>query len=111
MSDLIKWFDLWERRRRGNTEGQPYLAGAVAGLKVVAFRRHNPDPDGPHWTVFVAERQPRQQPQPAGRTEQRPEPELAARQALGSAPDQRQRTTELAEAFDRRGPDDVEDLF
>ena len=112
MSDLIKVCDLWERHRRGNTEGQPYLVGALAGVKVILFRRHNADVDGPHWSMFFGERKARQQqPPPARRTEQRPEPERGPRQAFGSPADQQRRTAELAEEFDRRGPDDVEDLF
>jgi hypothetical protein len=112
MSDLIKWFDLWERQRRGNTEGQVYLAGAVAGLKVVAFKRHNPSVEGPHWTVFVAERQPRDQAATRPLPEPRPpQPATAPRQAFGSAADQQKRTDELAGAFDRQGPDNVDDLY
>jgi hypothetical protein len=30
--------------------------GALGGAKVLLFRRHNPDPDGPHWSLFVTER-------------------------------------------------------
>jgi hypothetical protein len=110
VSGLIKWFDLWERHRRDNTEGQVYLAGAVAGLKVVMFRRHNPSVEGPHWTVFVAERQPRDQAAPRPLPEPRP-PQPAAAPPPGSWADQQRRTGELAEAFDRAGPDDVEDLY
>jgi hypothetical protein len=58
---LLKVCDLWQRRRRGNVkEDDFYLAGALGGLKVVLFRRNNPDPDGPHWTLFVTERTQRQ---------------------------------------------------
>jgi hypothetical protein len=66
MSDapLIKLCDLWERRRRGNTEGQPYLAGAIGGLKLLIFKRHDPGEDGPHWSVFVTARSERRD-QPA----------------------------------------------
>jgi hypothetical protein len=56
---LIKLCELWERRRRGNTEGQPYLAGAIGGLKLLIFKRHDPGDDGPHWSVFVTARSER----------------------------------------------------
>jgi len=58
---LLKVCDLWQRRRRGNVnEDGFYLAGALGGLKVLLFRRNNPDPDGPHWTLLVTERPQRQ---------------------------------------------------
>ncbi len=62
--ELLKLCDLWERQRRGNNAGV-YLVGALGGAKVLLFRRHNPDPDGPHWSLFLAERKPREQQQPS----------------------------------------------
>jgi hypothetical protein len=49
-----------ERERRGHNPGV-YLVGALGVAKVLLFRRHNPDPDGPHWSLFVTERSPQRQ--------------------------------------------------
>jgi len=41
MSDvLIKLCGLWQRQRRGNTEGQFYLVGRLGAAKIIAFKNH-----------------------------------------------------------------------
>jgi hypothetical protein len=52
-----------ERESRANNAGV-YLVGALGGAKMLLFRRHDPDPDGPHWSLFLAKRKPRER-QPA----------------------------------------------
>ncbi len=59
---LIKWCDLWENQTRNR---QPYLAGAIGGLKILIFKRHDAKEGEPAWTLFVTERKPRtEQPDP-----------------------------------------------
>jgi hypothetical protein len=61
MSDLLKVCDLWQRERRGNTEGSFYLTGRLAGLKLVILPKRRPDENGSSWTVFVTEPSPPRQ--------------------------------------------------
>ena len=51
-----------KRERRG-ASGEPkpsYMVGRAGGLRVLIFDRHDPEPDGPAATLFVAARTPRQ---------------------------------------------------
>ena len=61
MGDMIKVCDLWRRERRGASgEAKPsYLVGAAGGLRLLIFDRHDAPADGPHATLFVAERPPK----------------------------------------------------
>ena len=55
MSDvLIKLTGLWERTRRGNTEGQFYLVGQLGAAKILAFKNHRKESDAdPDWNLLV----------------------------------------------------------
>jgi hypothetical protein len=57
MSDvLIKLTGLWERTRRGNTEGQFYLVGRLGAAKILAFKNHRKESDAdPDWNLFLTE--------------------------------------------------------
>jgi hypothetical protein len=63
MTQVLKWFDLWPRVRQrgaGTDCKRAYLLGASAGLRMVAFKRHNRQDGDLLYSVFVAERQARQ---------------------------------------------------
>ena len=97
---LVKACDLYPRTSRGPGDRQ-YWVGYMGGLKVLIFRNHNPQPDGPSHALFITARPPRQEkPQP------QPSAEVEPAVAFGSKAGRDQRVTELAAAFDRRGPDD-----
>ena len=120
--DLIRVCDLWERQTR---KRDPYLVGAMAGVKVLLFKRHNADPDGPAWTLFFGERAAKQvAPNDAkpSRSAERGQgtwdrvrelsdglgTKLADRDPVAMSPADRQEyAKQLAEAFDRQGPDDL----
>ena len=101
MSDpLVKACDLYPRTSRGPGDRE-YWVGYLGGLKVLVFQNHNPQPDGPSHALFLTARPPRQE-------KSQPQPSTAARDGdpgIGSKAARDQRVTELAEAFDRRGPD------
>ena len=63
MSDvLIKLTGLWERTRRGNTEGQFYLVGQLGAAKILAFKNHRKESDAdPDWNLFLTEPTPPKQ--------------------------------------------------
>ena len=62
MSDvLIKLTGLWERTRRGNTEGQFYLVGRLGAAKILAFKNNRKELDAdPDWNLFLTEPSPPQ---------------------------------------------------
>jgi hypothetical protein len=62
MGELIRVADLWERQTRNR---EPYIVGAMGGIKVLLFRRHDAPPEGPHWTLFFAPRPERRDQSPA----------------------------------------------
>jgi hypothetical protein len=56
---LLKACDLYARTSRGPGQRE-YWVGYLGGVRVVIFRVHDPQPDGPTHTLFFAERKPRQ---------------------------------------------------
>jgi hypothetical protein len=108
MSDaLLKLCDLWKRRTR---KRQPYLAGAIGGLKLLIFKCHDPGEDGPHWSVFLTARSERRE-QPT-RNATRDRRERAAPQAdpvTMSAAARAAYAADLARQFDEH-PDNGGDL-
>ena len=71
MSDvLIKLTGLWERTRRGNTEGQFYLVGQLGAAKILAFKNHRKESDAdPDWNLFLTESAPPKERPPAHQAE------------------------------------------
>jgi hypothetical protein len=55
---LLKACDLYARTSRG-TGQREYLVGYLGGVKVLIFKVHDPQADGPSHTMFYAERKPR----------------------------------------------------
>jgi hypothetical protein len=57
---LVKACDLYPRTSRGAGDRE-YWVGYLGGLKVLIFKNHNPQPDGPTHSLFIAARPPRQE--------------------------------------------------
>jgi hypothetical protein len=55
---LLKACDLYAKTSRG-PGNREYMVGYLGGVRVVIFRVHAPQPDGPTHTMFFAERKPR----------------------------------------------------
>ena len=90
MTHSLKGCDLYPGTSRGPGDRE-YMAGYLGGLKVLIFKNHNPPPDGPSHALFITGRPPRQEKPP-------PLPSIGARDGYPAV-------AELADAFDRRGPD------
>jgi hypothetical protein len=57
---LVKLCGMWQRERRGNTEGGFYLVGRLGAAKILGFKNHRKQSDDdPDWTFFVTEPTPR----------------------------------------------------
>jgi hypothetical protein len=108
MSDiLIKLTGLWERTRRGNTEGQFYLVGRLGAAKILAFKNHRKESDAdPDWNLFLTEPTPpkerRELPTGGQRTYQamRDKADEAAPAVFGSRADRDRHEQELAARFE-----------
>ena len=61
MSDqLLKACDLYAKTSRG-PGNREYWVGYLGSLKILIFRNHNAEPDGPSHALFLTPRPPRQE--------------------------------------------------
>lgn len=102
---MVRICDLWQRK---SAKGSTYFSGYAGPVQYLLFdggRQPHPTRVGEEvhvWRLLVQERDPARRPQAQA---PKPEPEvMTSRQASD------RHVAELAEAFDRQGPDDVNDL-
>jgi len=68
---LVKLCGMWQRERRGNTEGQFYLVGRLGAAEILGFKNHRKQSDDdPDWNFFLTEPTPRQGAQESERAPQ-----------------------------------------
>jgi hypothetical protein len=82
---LLKAADLYTKASRG-TGNREYLVGYLGGLKVLIFRVHDPQADGPTHTMFFTARPPRQEWPPAAEAARGQQTYQAVRERAEQAP-------------------------